>query len=320
MKSFILALYIGNIIILTGCTGQPVPVRPAPDRESLIPAGQTKIQPGDDLYPPVSVSAEYETPVPLPYPINSAGAEDSAFILPDGDTLYFFFTPDPNKPPEAQLTDEVTGIYVSHAGVDGWGTPRRVQLQDPGKLSLDGCEFILGEVMWFCSAREGYIGLHWFSAKFSGEKWENWQVADFKPEYEVGELHITADRHQLYFHSARPGGQGGYDLWVSENLYGEWQPPVNLAALNSPHTDGWPFITQDGAELWFTRMIGAPELWRSKLVDGAWAAPEQMFINFAGEASLDSQGNVFFTHHFYRDNRMLEADIFYARKRDPSLE
>jgi hypothetical protein len=65
-------------------------------------------------------------------------------------------------------------------------------------------------------------------------------------------------------------------------------------------------------------MIGAPELWRSKRVDGGWAAPEQMFVNFAGEASLDRQGNVYFTHHFYENDRMREADIYYARKRNPN--
>jgi hypothetical protein len=72
-------------------------------------------------------------------------------------------------------------------------------LQDPAKLALDGCEFVLGEKMWFCSAREGYTGLHWFTADFVDGKWCNWKLADFKPEYEVGELHITADGQELYY-------------------------------------------------------------------------------------------------------------------------
>jgi hypothetical protein len=322
MKQFVLSLTIClmNTIALAGCSGQPEPVQPPPDRESLIPTGQNKIRPETDHYQPKSVSPEYEDPFPLPYPVNTAGAEDSAFVLPDGKTLYLWFTPDPNKPPEKQLVDKVTGIYVSHSNANGWSIPTRVQLQDAGKLALDGCEFILGDRLWFCSAREGYTGLHWFTAVLTGETWQNWQVADFNPAYEVGELHITSDGQQLYFHSARPGGQGGYDLWVSENMAGEWQPPVNIAAVNSPYTDGWPFVTQDGAELWFTRMIGAPELWRAKRMNGGWAAPEQMFVNFAGEASLDEHGNVYFTHHFYENDRMLEADIYFAGKREPSLE
>jgi hypothetical protein len=303
------------IIFVAACSTMAQTPTAPPDRESLIPAGQVKVQPEADVYPPKSLSDEYDDPLPLPYPVNTAGAEDSAFIMPDGNTLYVWFTPDPQVPAEQQVTDSVTGIYVFHKSGEGWSAPERVWLQDPGKLALDGCEFVLGEKMWFCSAREGYTGLHWFTADFVDGKWCNWKLADFKPEYEVGELHITADGQELYFHSSRPGGQGDYDIWVSPNQGGEWGEPVNLMVVNSPYSDGWPFVSQDGSELWFTRSVGASELWRSKKVNGEWTAPEKMFAPFAGEASLDNLGNVYFTHHFFKDDVMLEADIYFARKK-----
>jgi hypothetical protein len=309
------AILLIVFLVSSGCTAEKPTPTPHPDRESLIPAGLAKVQPDADIYPPKSMSAEYDEPVPLPYPVNTAGAEDSAFIMPDGNTLYVWFTPAPNKPAEEQVGDGVTGIYVFHRRGESWSNAERVWLQDPGKLSLDGCEFVLGEKMWFCAAREGYTGLHWFTAEFRDGKWGNWTLADFKPEYEVGELHITTDGKELYFHSARPGGKGQLDIWVSTNLNGEWQAPVNVEAVNSPYSDGWPFISSNGSELWFTRSIGAPELWRSKRVNGQWAAPEQMFMNFAGEASLDNAGNVYFTHHFYKDDVMLEADIYVAYRK-----
>ena len=302
------------LLFVVACTS--IPQTPlSPDRESLIPAGQVKVQPEADVYPPKSMSAEYDDPVPLPYPVNTAGAEDSAFIMPDGKTLYVWFTPSPSIPVEKQLLDGVTGIYVFQKVETGWSDAQRIWLQDPGKVALDGCEFVLGNTMWFCSAREGYTGMHWFTAEFVDGKWQNWKDADFNPEYEVGELHITADGQELYFHSPRAGGLGEYDIWVSQNVGGAWQEPVNLTIVNSTYNDGWPFVTQDGSELWFTRTIGAPELWRSIKVNGEWSAPEQMFTDFAGEASLDNAGNVYFTHHFYKDNVMLEADIYVAHKK-----
>jgi hypothetical protein len=270
----------------------PAAIPTPADRLSAIPAGAAKITPDTDVYPVKSETSEYANPVPLPFPVNTAGAEDSAFLLPDGQTLYVWFTPDPNIPPEKQVADGVTGIYVFHKSNDTWGGAERVTLQDPGKLALDGCEFVLGDKMWFCSAREGYTGIQWFTADFLNGKWQNWQSADFKTEYEVGELHITADGKELYFHSPRAGGLGGYDIWVSQNVDGAWQEPVNLAIVNSTYSDGWPFVTQDGSELWFTRSVGAPELWRSKRVDGQWTQPQKMFGPFAGEASLDNAGNV----------------------------
>jgi hypothetical protein len=312
-------------ILLSGCadtnvggeTPQHLSPTPPPDRESLIPANQIKISPDVDIYPPRSETDEYEDPVPLPYPINTAGAEDSAFITPDGSTLYVWYTPDVSKPAEEQVMDGVTGIYVFYKSNGKWSAAERVMLQDPGKLALDGCEFIQGDVMWFCTVREGYTGIHWFTAELKDGKWINWVEADFNPAYEVGELHITADGRELYFHSARPGGQGGFDIWVSRNIDGEWQPPQNISIVNSPQTDGWPFVSQDGSELWFTRAIGAPELYRSKMVAGKWTEPEKMFSLFSGEASLDREGNVYFTHHFYSDDAMLEADIYVARKVSP---
>jgi hypothetical protein len=304
-----------SLLFLDACSlVTPVPTTP-PDRESLIPGNQVKITPNMDLYPPKSLTKEYEDPVPLPYPVNTAGAEDSAFITPDGNTLYVWFTPDVSKPVEEQVTDGVTGIYMFHKTSGGWSPAERVRLQEAGKLALDGCEFVFGDKMWFCTVREGYTGIHWFTVEFRDGNWTNWENADFQPEYEVGELHITADGNELYYHSSRVGGKGGYDLWVSRKVNGAWDRPENLAALNSPRTDGWPFVTQDMSELWFTRGNGAPELYRSLKVNGTWSEPVQMFSHFCGESSMDNQGNVYFTHHFYKDDVMLEADIYVAYKK-----
>jgi len=36
---------------------------------------------------------------------------------------------------------------------------------------------------------------------------------------------------------------------------------------------------------------------------------------FAGEPTLDKEGNIYFTHHFFKDGVMLEADIYVAMKK-----
>ncbi len=312
-------LFISLLALMTGCDGEisaPSPA-PTPDREALIPQAQEKISSEDDVHPPKSETDEYHQPVPLPYPVNTAGVEDSAFILPDGETLYLWFTPAAEKTPQEQLTDGVTGIYVFHKVGETWSPAERVLLQDSGEPALDGCGFVQNAVIWFCSARPGYTGLHWFRAEFIDGKWRNWQPVDFDfaSGDQVGELHITADGNELYFHSSRPGGKGGYDIWVSKKVDGKWQSPENLAIVNTAQTDGWPFVTPDGSELWFTRSAGVPSLYRSKKVNGEWSQPELMFSNFAGEASLDRDGSVYFTHHFFKDDTMLEADIYVARRK-----
>lgn len=284
-----------------------------PSRESKIPSHAIKITPETDKHPPITVSPEYDQPVPLPYPVNTKGAEDSAYILPNGETLYFWFTPDTFGDVHAQAIDMVTGIYVTEKQGDHWSDPERVWLCEPGTPVLDGCEFIQEDKMWFCSVREGYTDLHWFTADLVDGEWTNWVLSDFDPSYEVGELHIVDD--ELFFHSSRPG-KGGYDIWVSNMVDGDWGEPSSIDAVNSELTEGWPWISPDGSEMWFTRLEGASNLYRSKRVDDEWMEPELMIKTLAGESSLDSQGNIYFTHHFYDDEgNMLEADIYVAYRK-----
>jgi hypothetical protein len=285
-----------------------------PTRESKLPSDIVKITPEMDLNVPKSYSDDYYDPVPVPGLVNTLGGEDSPFILPDGKTLYFFFTPDVRIPVEKQLLDGVTGIYVSHLEGDTWGQAERIMLQDQGKLAMDGCEQIIGDVMYFASAREGYTGVRWFKAEYVNGEWHNWVNVDDElktDDYQTGELHITSDFQQLYFHSDRPGGKGGYDIWVSQKVNGEWAAPVNIKEVNCERSDGWPYVNEEGTELWFSRDYG---IWRSVKVDGIWQEPERMFFPLAGEPSLDIDGNVYFTHHFFDGDTMLEADIYVAYK------
>jgi WD40-like Beta Propeller Repeat len=321
-RKFIFCLMVlVQIVSILACGGgssaTPIPQVPPTspaivDRETAIPVDAVKITPVTDANPPLLSSSDYESPVPVPGSVNTAGAEDSPFITPDGNTLYFFFTPDVNVPVERQLLDGITGIYVSKWVNGAWSTPARVILQDPGKLALDGCEFVLGEIMWFCSTREGFTGIQWFTADYMDGRWQNWTHVDFNSDYQVGELHITGDGTQLYFGSDRPGGMGQRDIWLSRLLNGSWQEPINVSAVNTADSEAWPALSPDETELWFNRNYG---IWRSEMANAEWQAPELILSPLAGEPSIDSAGNIYFVHHFYLNDRMVEADIYVAYKK-----
>ena len=157
-----------------------------------------------------------------------------------------------------------------------------------------------------------------WTAELKDGRWANWENVGKKlnADYEIGELHITADGNEMYFHSSRTGGKGNLDIWVTRKLNGEWQEPENVEVINTPENEGWPFITQDGSELWFLRTyMGSPGIFRSKKINGGWGEPELIISQFAAEPSLDSAGNVYFTHHFYKDGKMIEADIYVAYRK-----
>jgi len=329
-------LIIVTSTILTGCTNLPLqqmtsqtPSSITPtidlttqsanlDRLEKIPDSAVKMTPGADPLPPILHSDEYQPPVPMPGLVNTAGAEDSPFITPDGKTLYFFFTPDLSVAPEKQLLDKVTGIYITQLQRTIWSQADRVVLQSSGKLALDGCPFVLNTSLWFCSAREGFDGVKLFTAQYMDGKWRNWQSADNlnKTDYQIGEIHITADGKTLYFHSARSGGQGQFDIWVTKFINGVWQEPVNVAPVNSPESEGWPFVSQDGNELWFTRTyLGSPAIFRSLWTGDTWSTPMLVISQFAGEPTLDNQRNLYFVHHFIKEGKIIEADLYVAYRR-----
>lgn len=305
------------LLLLMGCAPRATPTRVV-TRERAIPTDATRMTPAQDAFPPILHSADWDKPIPLPGPINTAGAEDSPFILPDGSAFFFFFTPDTRVPPEKQLLDGVTGIWWSKRVGENWSAPERIVLNDD--LALDGCEFVQGAVMYFCSARAGNSReIDIWQAEFRDGKWTNWKNAGkrLNTELQVGEFHFSVDGRELYFHSARAGGKGKIDLWLTRQLNGEWQTPENIAAVNTADDEGWPFVTQDGNELWFTRTYkGSPAIFRAKKSGGKWSPPELILSQFAGEPTLDARGNLYFTHHFFRDGKMIEADIYVAyRKR-----
>jgi Tol biopolymer transport system component len=65
---------------------------------------------------------------------------------------------------------------------------------------------------------------------------------------------ISADGLTLFFASNRPGGLGGFDLWVATRASagGDWCAPVNLGSVvNSPAQDYSPSISPDGLTLYF---------------------------------------------------------------------
>jgi hypothetical protein len=324
LKRIVLPLL--TIILATLACGKSTPTPAAVDRYSLLP--EIKYTPEMDSWPPIIIDG-WAPPVPLPYPVNTSGGEDSPFIMPDGQILYFFFTPDVSIPPERQLLDGVTGIWVVHRDGETWTEPERVRLSDPGELSLDGCEFVLGNRMYFCSTREGYTGVQWFSAEFQNGIWQAWRYAadELKQnEFEVGELHITADGQELFFHSSRPGGYGGLDIWVSQKNAGSWGEPVNLGPnVNTSTDEGWPFVSVDGQELWFngqsTRGHPGPAIFRSlRQTDGSWGVAAEIVSQFAGEPTLCDDGKtLYFVHHYYSKdlNQMQEADIYVTHQLEP---
>lgn len=312
----VVALMALTAVVFAACDENPSEPAGDPlqiDRHSKIPGDVVKGTPQNDPFAPILHSAEFLEPVPLPV-ISTAGAEDAPFIPADGSDLYFFFAADVRQDASVQILDPVNGIWVSKYANGGWQEATYVQLQRNDELALNGCQWVYGNEMIFCSVREGYTGINWFRAEYGDGRWRNWKIVEYPAAFDVGELHIHGE--QLYYGSPRPGGQGGEDIWMLTMSDGGWSDPVNITAVNTAADETRPFVTRDGRELWITRWYqGSPALFRSTWDGGQWQEAELIISRFAGEPTLDAQGNVYFVHHFFADGVMTEADIYVAYRK-----
>lgn len=292
-----------------------------PLRSDTIPEDVVKGTLSNDNFKPVLHLGDWLDPVPMPGRVNTAGAEDSPFITPDGNRFFFFFTPDVRVPAEKQLLDKVTGIWWCEKAGDEWTEPVRIVLNDD--VALDGAEFVQGDTMWFASVRVGNYGeIDVYTAQYSDGKWGDVENAgrQLNVDYDIGEFHLTSDGNTMYFHTGNVGYGADMDLWTTARTGDGWSQPIEVPGVNTASTEGYPFLTEDGNQLWYTgpSKLGytGPALFRC-LKDGAsWGPAVEVVSNFAGECTMDSDGNLYFVHHYFSSNMtMIEADIYVAYKK-----
>lgn len=294
-----------------------------PPRSETIPSNAVKMTPATDQFPPILHSDEWATPVPMPGPVNTAGAEDSPFISPDGNRFFFFFTPDVTVPANEQLLDRVTGIWWCRLVNGSWTEPERIVLSDD--VALDGAEFVTGDTMWFASVRVGNYGeIDVYTAELEDGEWDDVKNAgiELNQEYDIGEFHIAPDGATMYFHTGNVGFGESMDLWTTTKTSSGWSEPVEVPGVNTAATEGYPFITADGNELWYTgtSKLGypGPALFRCTRSGDSWSAATEVVSQFAGECTMDSEKNMYFVHHYFTQDpvthnmTMIEADIYVA--------
>jgi Tol biopolymer transport system component len=140
---------------------------------------------------------------------------------------------------------------------------------------------------------------HWtiLVSHFQNGRWGTPEVASFSGQYNDADVSFSQDGNSLFFVSNRPVEPGATarkdtDIWVMRRTAEGWGEPEHLPALGSTGNEWFTTLTSDctiyfGSERREGNLgrEGTSDIWRSRLVNGLYAAPENLgaMINTAGQ-------------------------------------
>jgi len=246
---------------------------------------------GSDLWMAtrLTTTEPWGEPVNLGPSVNSSQIEWCTSLSPDGCTLYY-----------ASRRSGGMGnsdIWMSSRATrdDAWSLPKNLgsTINTSGN---DGTPFISsdGLELYFSSLnRSGGQGEDdiWVSVRET--KNSEWGTpVNLGPIVNTGREELwptlSSDGLSLFFSSgflgsARPGGLGGSDLWMTrrKSRDAEWEEPVNLGApVNSSSSESSPSISTDGSMLYFTvGEYGSGDLYQASIIP---------IVDFNGDGIVDS--------------------------------
>ena len=180
---------------------------------------------------------------PRPVPGLPSGAW-SPVIDPTGKALYF----------------TKRDLYRCHRMATGWSAPEKLPPAINSSTDEWGFSLAADNSLYFCSHRSGGRGgCDVWTAPFV----ENtWPAATLVSAVDTGHNDcgpaVAADQSFMVLWSNRPGGQGGFDLYLSRRLAdGTWSEARNLGpGVNTPSQEVGAHISPDQTYLFFTRSNG----------------------------------------------------------------
>ena len=254
-----------------------------------------------------SADADWGPPENLGPTINSPKYESGTHMSPDGLTLYF----QSERAGGMGSCDIWTSTRVSKD--DPWVTPvnlgspvNSVYDEDCPAISADGLE-----LFFFAWGRPGGAGKSdiWVSTRPSvddpwGEPTNLGSVVNtvHRDEY----IWLSPDGLLIIFDSDRPGGSGGFDLWITRRASRSdpWTTPVNLGStINGPYGDGLGAVSPDRHMFYFAsnRPGGLGGLWGD-----IWQAPIIPIVDFNGDGNIDTDDLVILVNNWGTNERLCD--------------
>ncbi len=195
----------------------------------------------EDIYISNKKEGKWSTAVNIGPPINTKGHDATAGLSPDGQTLYVY------------IDDRGDGnIYECHLKGANWSKPEKMNKNIDSDAHESTASISFDErTLFFVSDRKGGLGDKdiYYSKKDEKGRWGkavNVGAPINTPYGEEG-VFIHPDGKTMYFSSRGHNSMGGYDVFKSTLVNGQWTEPVNLGyPINTPDDDVFFVISASG--------------------------------------------------------------------------
>ncbi|MFC2129731.1 PKD domain-containing protein [Bacteroidota bacterium] len=165
--------------------------------------------------------------------------------------------------------------YVEWNGERDWGTPKQItsiktNYADGPVSFANNNELMCFSRMYISetgdAGRRGNPNAGIFFADLNGDEWANIRAFEQNdPQYTLYSPFITPDGSSLYFAANFEDSRGGFDIYVSKKINGNWSAPQNMGdKVNTPEDDVYPYLHSSG-RLYFSSKghdaIGGSDVW-----------------------------------------------------------
>ncbi|MFW5752121.1 MAG: OmpA family protein, partial [bacterium] len=190
---------------------------------------------------------------------------------------------------EARRYNRQEDFYISYWKDNQWtvSEPLGPPLNTPEN---EGAQSISadGRLMYYtaCNRSGGFGKCDIYYSEKVGDKWTRPSNlgSSVNSSFSEKQPSISPDGRTLYFISDRPGGKGGYDIWVTTKSAkgNNWSKPRNLGdTINTTGHEQSPFIHADNETFYFTSDghvgMGGFDIFKSSRLDsGKWKIPENL--------------------------------------------
>ncbi|MBP9664576.1 MAG: PD40 domain-containing protein [Pyrinomonadaceae bacterium] len=198
-------------------------------------------------------TAAWGTPQNLGAVINTSSNENLPSLSADGKTMFFSCS----CPDAVGATDIYMTTRTDVNNDFGWTAPVNLG----AVINTDAGEIAPGyfedpatgnAVLYFTSNRAGSEDIYQSTRNPNGTFNAPTNVAALNTTALDRGVSVRRDGLEIFISSDRDGSLGGRDIWVATraSVTAAWNPPVNLAGVNSSGTEQSPSISTDGSILY----------------------------------------------------------------------